>query len=478
MWKKDLDKSQKKSHYVAVVGSAVSGSEAANLLADKGVRVVVFDQNTLPYGKLEDGLPKWHEKLRDKQEAEIDRKLDNDRIRFIPNIKVGKDISFQDLVDMGFSAVILANGAWKDRPLPVPGIDKFKDKQLIYQNDLLKWYNHYHEPDYKGKQYKIEDGVVVIGGGLASLDVIKLAMMELVERKLKEKFGDDIVVDQFEMEKRGIDKYLEKFVVKYEDLGLKGATLVYRRQAKHMPLKQPQGGDPESKEKAQKVSERILENYKQKFHFNFIPEATPVDYIEEDGKLKGLIMQKYHTDENGKLYYIAGERFPVYTTQVISSIGSIPEPIEGIPYEGDRLKTVNDETSQIYGYDNVFAIGNAVTGKGNIKTAKEHGSAVTQKLLDEYLQKNTEALDMELEAYNKEVRRKADKKIGGLLGEILNKDLPDDLTVEHIWELTKEYQDKVGYKNYKSWIESHKPVRYEQLIEKKKKELEAKEGNK
>ncbi len=476
MWKKDLDKSQKKSHYVAVVGSAVSGSEAANLLAEKGVRVVVFDQNTLPYGKLEDGLPKWHEKLRDKQEAEIDRKLDNDKIRFIPNIKVGKDISFQDLVDMGFSAVILANGAWKDRPLPVPGIDKFKDKQLIYQNDLLKWYNHYHEPDYKGKNYKIEDGVVVIGGGLASLDVIKLAMMELVERKLKEKFGEDIVVDQFEMEKKGIDKYLEQFGVKYDDLGLKGATLVYRRQAKHMPLKQPQGGDPESKEKAQKVSERILENYKKKFHFHFIPEATPVEYIEEDGKLKGLVMQKYHTDENGKLYYIAGERFPVYTNQVISSIGSIPEPIEGIPYEGDRLKTVNDETSQIYGYDNVFAIGNAVTGKGNIKTAKEHGSAVTQKLLDEYLQKNTQALDLELEAYNKEVRKKTDKKIGGLLSEILNKEVPDDLTVEHIWDLTKEYQDKVGYKDYKSWIEQHKPVRYEQLIEEKKKALEEKKA--
>ncbi len=476
MWKKDLDKSQKKSHYVAVVGSAVSGSEASNLLAEKGVRVVVFDQNTLPYGKLEDGLPKWHEKLRDKQEAEIDKKLDNDKIRFIPNVKVGRDVSFQDLVDMGFSAVILANGAWKDRPLPVPGIDKFKDKQLIYQNDLLKWYNHYHEPGYKGKKYKIEDGVVVIGGGLASLDVIKLAMMELVEQKLKEKFGEDIVVDQFEMEKKGIDKYLEQFGVKYEDLGLKGATLVYRRQAKHMPLKQPQGGDPEAKEKAQKVSERILENYKQKFHFHFIPEATPVEYIEEDGKLKGLIMQKYHTDENGKLYYIAGERFPVYTTQVISSIGSIPEPIEGIPYEGDRLKTVNDETSQIYGYDNVFAIGNAVTGKGNIKTAKEHGSAVTQKLLDEYLQKNTEALDMELEAYNKEVRNKTDKKIGGLLSEILNKEVPDDLTVEHIWELTKEYQDKVGYKDYKSWIEEHKPVRYEHLIEEKKKALEAKKA--
>ncbi len=472
MWKKDINSTQKKSHYAAVIGSAVSGSEAAFLLAEKGVRVVVFDQNTLPYGKLEDGLPKWHEKLRDKQEAEIDKKLDNDKIRFVPNIKVGKDIYFQDIVDMGFTAVILANGAWKDRPLPVPGIDKFEDKQLIYQNNLLKWYNHYHEPDYNGKKYKIEDGVVVFGGGLASLDVIKIAMMELVEQKLKEKFGNDIIVDQFEMEKRGIDKYLENFNIKYEDLGLKGATLVYRRQAKHMPLKQPQGGDQIAIEKAQVVSQRILDNYMKKFHFNFIPEASPSEYIEEDGKLKGIILQQNHTDENGKLYYIAGERFPVHTMQVISSIGSIPEPINGIPYVGDRLKTVNDETSQIYGFNNVFAIGNAVTGKGNIKTAKEHGSAVTQKLINEYLQKNTQALDMELEAYNKEVREKADKKVSDLLSEIFQQDMPDDITIEHIWELTKKYQDKVGYKDYKSWIEQHKPVRYEDIIKERK--IEAK----
>ena len=157
MWKKDLDHSQKKSHYVAVIGGSVSGSEAAAMLADKGVRVVVIDQNALPYGKLEDGLPKWHHNLRDKQEKEIDKKLDHARVRFIPNLKIGKDFNFKDLVDLGFTAVILANGAWKDRPLPVPGIEKFRDKELIYQNDLLKWYNHYHEPDYKGKQYDIKD---------------------------------------------------------------------------------------------------------------------------------------------------------------------------------------------------------------------------------------------------------------------------------------------------------------------------------
>jgi NADPH-dependent glutamate synthase beta subunit-like oxidoreductase len=472
MWRSRNQQSKNKTHYIAVIGGSVSGSEAAAMLADQGVRVVVIDQNTLPYGKLEDGLPKWHHNLRDKQEAEIDKKLDKENIRFVPNMKIGKDFDFKDLVDLGFTAVLLANGAWKDRPLPVDGINRFKDKQLIYQNDLLKWYNHYHEPDYKGMSYDIQDGVVVVGGGLASLDVIKIVMMELVEKKLKELLGKDIIIDQFEMEKKGLDKYLQQFDLKYEDLGLKGATLVYRRKAKHMPLKQPQGGTQEAKEKAQIVSQRILDNYRKKFHFDFIPEATPVGFIEENGEFKGLVLQKYHTDENNKLYYIAGETFPVYTGQVISSIGSIPEPIPGIPYEGDRLKTTDGNDSQIYGFDNVFAIGNAVTGKGNIKTAKDHGSLVTKNLLDNYLQKNTQAFDMEIEAYNEEVRKKTDEKISNIFSGLLNQAPPDDITVDHIWEITKQYQDKVGYKDYRSWIEKHKPVRYEEIIREKKKQVD------
>ena len=56
-------------HFVAIFGGAVAGSEAAFQMANRGFRVVVFDQNTLPYGKIEDGLPKWHDKLRDKEEG-------------------------------------------------------------------------------------------------------------------------------------------------------------------------------------------------------------------------------------------------------------------------------------------------------------------------------------------------------------------------------------------------------------------------
>ena len=130
-----------KKHYVAVIGGSISGSEAANLLAQNGFRVVVFDMNALPYGKIEDGLPNWHISLRDRQQQDIDKKLNQDNIRFVPLVKIGSDIEFKDLVqNWGFSAIILANGAWQDSKLQIDGIDKFINKNIIYQNDFIYWF--------------------------------------------------------------------------------------------------------------------------------------------------------------------------------------------------------------------------------------------------------------------------------------------------------------------------------------------------
>jgi len=121
-----------KNHYIAIIGGSVSGSEAAAILAQKGYKVVVFDQNKLPYGKLEDGLPMWHSSLRDRQEDAIDEKLDHPNITYIPLIQIGKDVSFSDLAnEWGFSAIILANGAWNDRQLSLQRIHDFLGKKCI-----------------------------------------------------------------------------------------------------------------------------------------------------------------------------------------------------------------------------------------------------------------------------------------------------------------------------------------------------------
>ena len=121
-------------HIVAIFGGAVAGSEAASKLTERGIRCVIFEQNPIPYGKLESGLPKWHSKLRDKEEAKIDEKLKHPLVEYVPSVTLGDDIEFNDMVqNWNLSAILLATGAWKDRPRPEEGIDDYNGKRLVYQ---------------------------------------------------------------------------------------------------------------------------------------------------------------------------------------------------------------------------------------------------------------------------------------------------------------------------------------------------------
>ena len=173
-------------YFVAVVGGAVSGSVSAEILADRGFRVAVFEQNKRPYGKIEDGLPRWHVEQRKQEYGRIDARLKKPNVYFIPSTKMGREIEFDDLCNRwGFSAVILANGAWRDRDLGVPGADKFVDHGLVYQNPFIYWYNHKNEKSYSGPRYETPDESLVVGGGLASIDVVKVLQLENYERAMK-----------------------------------------------------------------------------------------------------------------------------------------------------------------------------------------------------------------------------------------------------------------------------------------------------
>src|SRR6266436_201447 len=103
-------------HAVAVIGAATAGSEIADILAARGSLVIVIEQNPRPYGKIEDGLPRWHVKQRRDEYDKINSKLDNPSIEYLPMTRMGRDLAFDDLREhWGLSAVILCNGAWRDR---------------------------------------------------------------------------------------------------------------------------------------------------------------------------------------------------------------------------------------------------------------------------------------------------------------------------------------------------------------------------
>lgn len=439
-------------YLVAIFGGAVSGSEAAFQLAQRGISSIVFDQNSLPYGKIEDGLPKWHVKLRDKEEQRINEKLSHPLVTFVPLAKLGRDVLFEDLVNWGFSAVLLAIGAWKDRPLGIEGIDEYIGRGLVYQNPFIYWFNHMHETGMDLQAYQIEDGVGIIGGGLASLDVAKVLMFELVQKALEERGHQ---VDLFALD-RSIARVLDEKGLTLEDLGIKGCTLFYRRRVKDMPLSPGDPKTPEEISKAQTVREKILNNYQSKYLFNMAPNHVPIDKIVEGDRLVGLIFRETEV-VNGRVTEIPGSDKEMRFPYVISSIGSLPDMIPGIPSCGNMYEIDNEIFCRLRGYPNIFALGNTVTGRGNIKESMDHGREIAQNVIEGYLS------EAEGEP-NKGAQERIALAMQSIESEIREHKI-DETTYRQIMAKVKSLQERAGYdNNYEKWVNQHLPKRLEDIL--------------
>ena len=373
---------QENTQIVAIVGGAVAGSEAVYQFTERGIRCVVIEQNDLPYGKIEDGLPKWHAKQRKKEMAQIDTRIGHELVDFLPNTQIGKDLTVEELLTMGFSTVLMANGAWKDRTFPVKEIAKYEGDGFYYQNPFVYWYNHNEQPTYTGEQIVVEDNAVVVGGGLASIDVVKILQVELVSKVLKDR---GIEISTIDLEHKGISEALEEFNLTWDDLELEGAYLLYRRNVRNMPLASiPADATPEKDQKIRDTRAKILKKAQDKYLFRFKDQTQPIGIFEEEGSLVGLRMVENDL-VNNKAISKEGTEYDLYSSMVISSIGSIPEPIEGIPMEWSTYDIKNEETGEVNGLDNVFGVGNAITGKGNIRVSRIHAREVAVYVADNRL---------------------------------------------------------------------------------------------
>ena len=375
--------SASKRHYVAVVGGAVAGSVAAEILADHGIRVAVIEQNTRPYGKIEDGLPRWHVEQRKQEYARIDARIKKPGVTFVPSTKIGQDVDFKEFTEgWGFSAVILANGAWRDREIGIPGADEFIDKGLIYQNPFIYWYNHKNEKSYSGPRYDPPDEALVLGGGLASIDVVKVLQLENYERALKARGIDAHMHD---LEKKGIPAFCKQHNIDPASLGVKGCLLIYRRREQDMPLQQPpENATPEQLAKTEDVRRKVLRLAREKFLFRFQDRRLTQGLAVENGRLAGIKVAETHV-EGRKATPVPGTEHELRAPMIISSIGSVPEVIPGVAMKGEYYEFTDDVVARYKHNDRVFGVGNVVTGQGNIRVSLVHSQKTTEKLIEQYL---------------------------------------------------------------------------------------------
>lgn len=148
---------------VGVIGGGPAGLTAAYYLALKGHKVTVIDAMPKMGGMLRYGIPEYRlpKKVLDAEIAEIA----NVGIEMKNNVKLGKDISFEDFRKQ-YDAVVVAVGAWKSSGVGCPGEEL---KGVLGGIDFLREVSLGCAPDI-GKK------VAVVGGGNVAMDACRTAV--------------------------------------------------------------------------------------------------------------------------------------------------------------------------------------------------------------------------------------------------------------------------------------------------------------
>jgi heterodisulfide reductase subunit A-like polyferredoxin len=149
---------------VAIVGSGPAGLSAAYHLARKGVLSTIYEALPEPGGMLRVGIPA-HRLPREILDMEIEV-ITNLGVEIQTNTPIGPELTLDDLMNNGYSAVYLALGAHKGIDLAIPGEKTRGVRQGV---DFLR------EVNLTGTA-AVGRKVAIIGGGNVAIDVARSAV--------------------------------------------------------------------------------------------------------------------------------------------------------------------------------------------------------------------------------------------------------------------------------------------------------------
>jgi hypothetical protein len=199
-----------------------------------------------------------------------------------------------------------------------------------------------------------------------------------------------------------------------------------------------------------------MEKVMRKFLVRMEECCVPIAPIENGDRLAGLVFRRTAVDA-GRLREVEGSDFEARAPLVVSSIGSLPQLIEGAPAEGDLYPFDSAERGALCGADGVFGLGNVLTGKGNIRDSRVNASVVAERIIENLLgvPDTPDTIDDMSNALHDEFRARAQPLVDrALAGAKLSPE-----RIAPILERVKRRWDEVGYTgDYRAWIEAHRPA--------------------
>ncbi len=161
---------------VAVIGSGPSAFYAVQALfktENLHVRADVFDRLPTPFGLVRGGVAPDHQKI--KSVVKVYEEVAKDaRFRFFGNVKLGRDLSVDDL-RARYDQIVYAVGNESDRKLGIPGEGL---AGVHSATEFVGWYNAH--PDFTNRRFALgaATSVAVVGNGNVAMDVARVLLKD------------------------------------------------------------------------------------------------------------------------------------------------------------------------------------------------------------------------------------------------------------------------------------------------------------
>jgi ferredoxin--NADP+ reductase len=154
---------------IAIIGAGPSGCFTAQALlkALPEARIDILDRLPVPYGLVRYGVAPDHQGTK-AITRQFDRLFERQGVCFFGNVRLGTDITLEDLLSL-YDAVVLAIGLSGDRRLGIPG----EDLAGVYGSGAVTRALNDH-PDAAGWLPVIGKDVAVIGNGNVAIDLVRL----------------------------------------------------------------------------------------------------------------------------------------------------------------------------------------------------------------------------------------------------------------------------------------------------------------
>ncbi len=330
-------------------------------------------------------LPRWHVKQRRVTYEEIVQRLEHPNIHYVPLARMRlRDADFHRVARVvglergGAHQWRLARSSLsgrRRRPIHRSRAGLSKSAHLLVQSlsrNCLRW----------ARSCVSRPSTTVVGGGLASIDVVKVLQIEMTLQALKRRGIDE---DMLKLEREGVEPVLKTHGLAYGDLGVAPCRLFYRRRVLDMPLSDiAPDATPKRAEAMRQARAKILDKAQRKFLFEFQELSVPTGLVVEGDRMVGVMMSRTEAAD-GKVRTIPDSGQPVRAPMTISSIGSIPEPIPGIPQRGEVYTYVDAQVGLLMeGRTAIYASGYVLTGKGNLKDSLVSGTEIGIHVAERY----------------------------------------------------------------------------------------------